>query len=80
MYTTQESQSAGCLGNCMIAAVGCGLYKDLIEAADQMVRVDKKFIPNEKNHKAYQYYMDSYAETWPLMRDLVHRMVKHINP
>lgn len=79
MYTTQESQSAGCLGDCMIAAAGCGIYKDLKEAAENMVKVDKKFIPNEENNKTYQYYMDSYVETWPLMQDLVHRMVKHIN-
>ena len=79
MYTTQESQSAGCLGNSMVVAVGCGIYKDLEEAAENMVVINKKFEPNMENHEKYKYYMESYIETWPLMSDLVHRMVKHIN-
>ena len=79
MYTTQESQSAGCLGDSMIVAVGCGIYKDLKEAAENMVVINKKYEPNMENHKKYQFFLDSYIETWPLMKDLVHRMVKHVN-
>lgn len=79
MYTTQESQSAGCLGDSMIVAVGCGIYKDLQEAAENMVVIDKKYEPNMENHEKYQFFLESYIETWPLMKDLVHRMVKHVN-
>ncbi|MCI5596030.1 MAG: FGGY family carbohydrate kinase [Lachnospiraceae bacterium] len=79
MYTTMESQSAGCLGNSMIVAVGCGVYKDLQEAAEKMVKIDKTFLPNMENHEKYKFYMDCYMETWPQMRDLVHKAVKHVN-
>ena len=58
MYTTVESQSAGCLGDCIIAAVGVGIYPNFWEAADSMIRVDKEYIPNMEAHKEYQFYMD----------------------
>ncbi len=79
MYTTKESQSAGCLGNSMIVAVGCGVYKDLQEAASKMVQIDKEFLPNMENHKEYKFYMDRYIDTWPLMKDLIHKTVDHVN-
>lgn len=79
MYTTKESQSAGCLGNCMIGAVGCGIYKNLQEAAEHMVQIDKEYKPDAKSHEEYQFYMDCYVDTWPLMKDLVHRAVDHVN-
>lgn len=79
MYTTVESQSAGCLGSCMIGAVGVGIYKDFAEAADNMVRVDKAFYPNMEAHKEYKFYMERYMETWPQMRETVHKTVDFNN-
>ena len=79
MYTTVESQSAGCLGDCIIAAVGVGIYPNFWEAADSMIRVDKEYIPNMEAHKEYQFYMDRYMETWPQMREIVHKTVDHNN-
>ena len=79
MYTTIENQSAGCLGDCIIAAVGVGIYPSFEEASDSMIRVDKEFDPNPEAHKEYQFYMDRYMETWPQMRDIVHKTVDHNN-
>ena len=70
MYTTIESQSAGCLGDCIIAAVGVGIYPNFWEAADSMIRVDKEYIPNMEAHKEYQFYMERYMETWPQMKEI----------
>ena len=77
MYTTVENQSAGCLGDCIIAAVGVGIYKDFSEAAKNMVRIDKKYTPNPEAHKEYSFYMERYMETSPQMRDIVHKTVDH---
>lgn len=77
MYTTVENQSAGCLGDCIIAGVGAGIFKDFVEAAEAMVRIDKKYVPNEKAHEEYKFYMDRYMETWPQMREIVHKTVEH---
>lgn len=79
MCTTVESQSAGCLGDAIIAAAGIGLYKDFVEAADNMVRIDTEYIPNIEAHKQYKFYMDRYIETWPQMRDIIHKTVEHNN-
>ncbi|MCR4892683.1 MAG: sugar kinase, partial [Lachnospiraceae bacterium] len=77
MYTTVENQSAGCLGDCIIAGVGAGVFTDLNDAAEKMVRIDKTYQPNQENHEKYQFYMDRYIETWPQMREIVHKTVDH---
>lgn len=77
MYTTVESQSAGCLGDAIIAAKGIGIYKDFAEAADAMVRKDTEYKPDMKAHEEYKFYMERYMETWPQMRDIVHKTVDH---
>ena len=79
MYTTVESQSAGCLGDSMIVAVGCGIYKDLDEAAKQMVKIDKSYTPDPEAHKKYQFYFERYVDTWPQMREIIHKTVDHVN-
>ena len=30
-------------------------------------------------HKEYQFYMDRYMETWPQMKEIVHKTVDHNN-
>jgi sugar (pentulose or hexulose) kinase len=79
MYTTVENQSAGCLGSCIIAAVGVGIYPSFEVAAEDMVRIDKEYHPNMEAHKEYSFYMDRYMETWPQMRDIVHKTEEHNN-
>ncbi|MEE1229019.1 MAG: FGGY-family carbohydrate kinase [Lachnospiraceae bacterium] len=79
IYTTVENQSAGCLGDAIIAAVGAGVYKDFGEAADSMVRFDKEYHPDMKKHEEYQFYMDRYMEIWPSLRETVHKLVDHNN-
>ena len=77
IYTTVESQSAGCLGDALIAATGHGLYASFKEASDNMVRIDKKYEPDMEAHEKYRFYMERYMETWPNMRDTVHKIVEH---
>ncbi len=77
MYTTVENQSAGCLGDAIIAGVGAGIFKDFQEGAEKMVKIDKEYQPNPEAHKEYEFYMDRYKETWPQMREIVHKTVEH---
>lgn len=79
IYITKESQSAGCLGDAMVAAMGSGLYVSLKEAADNMVEIDKVYTPNQANHEEYQFYFEKYMELWPMIKDLVHDLVNHVN-
>ena len=61
----------------MIAGVGAGIFKDFEEAAEKMVRIDRKYVPNEEAHREYQFYMERYMETWPQMKTVVHKTVEH---
>lgn len=78
IVTTKETQSAGCLGDAMICAVALGVYKDLEEAAENMVALDKVYAPDPQRHADYQFYLERYIDTWPIMRDLIHKTVDHI--
>lgn len=77
--TTMDTQNAGCLGDAMIGAVAAGVYKNLKEAADNMITFDKIYKPDAARHKEYQFFLDRYIETWPQMRELVHKTVKHVS-
>ena len=74
--TISEDQNAGCLGDCMIAAVGAGLYKDREEAVRAMVHTDRVYLPDPEKHAQYRFYMERCAETWPAMREIIHRTVE----
>ena len=72
-YTTEFTE-ATMLGTAICAAVGAGFYKDLVEAADNMVRIDRVIEPNEKNHKIYEFYFDKYRKTYFSLRPLMYEM------
>jgi sugar (pentulose or hexulose) kinase len=65
------------LGSAMLAAVGAGIYPDIQAAADSMVHVENTIEPNQEAHEAYKFYVDRYIETYPAMKDLMHKTVRH---
>lgn len=78
IYVTKESQSAGCLGDCMAGAVGTGLYTDFKDAADHMVQIDKVYQPRIENYRRYQFFFQKYTELWPKIADLEHEIVNYV--
>ena len=54
----------GALGAALYAAVGMGLYKDCIEAAEKCVRIKQTFVPNpeavEEYKKAYALWNEAF--------------------
>ncbi len=65
------------LGAAMLAAVGAGIYPDIQTAAEHMVHTERTIEPNSEAHEAYQFYVDRYVETYPQMKELMHKTVKH---
>lgn len=57
---TIKCAEATSLGAAMCAAVGHGAYKNLQEAAAQMVQADKRFEPNPRNVEIYAELFDLY--------------------
>jgi FGGY-family pentulose kinase len=76
--TFTEVGDAVVLGGAILAATGAGLFGSLPEAAAAMVHETDTIEPDPETHEAYRFYVDAYAETYPALRPLVHRMSEHI--
>ena len=72
-----EVGDAAVLGTCMVAAVGSGIYRDLQNAADQMVHEIDVLEPDPERHEEYQFYLDKYCDTFPQLQSMIHEMVDH---
>lgn len=75
--TITEVGDAVALGSSMLGAVGAGVYKDVTEAADKMVKEIDRMEPDAAKHDEYQFYFDKYTKSFPAMRDLIHEVVDH---
>ena len=69
---------AASLGSAILGAVAAGLYRSVPEAAANMVHVTGRVEPNRDAHDAYKFYYESYRQTYPAMKDLLHGMVRHV--
>ena len=57
-----DTAELGTLGCAMVAAVAAGKYKDLPEAARQMVRVKARLEPNPANAPVYDRKLELYKK------------------
>ena len=74
---TREGESA-VLGSAMLAAVGAGVYPDIQTAVQNMVHTERTIEPDPERHEEYRFYLDRYIETYPRMRELIHKTVRHV--
>ncbi|MGQ4872648.1 MAG: FGGY-family carbohydrate kinase [Promethearchaeia archaeon] len=75
-------EEATSLGAAILAASGAGLFPDIAKAAEKLCKVDKKWIPNEENHKIYdKIYKFSY-DLYNLLKekDLYDKFERIIKP
>lgn len=75
---TLTEVDAATLGSAILAAVAAGIYSDVPEAANRMVRVKQRIAPDAAAHAAYLFYVDQYINTYPPLRDLIHATVRHV--
>jgi sugar (pentulose or hexulose) kinase len=78
MSITRQGGVAPVLGAAMLAAVGASVYPDIQTAAENMVRTERTIEPDQERHKEYQFYLDRYVETYPQMKDIMHKTVRHV--
>ena len=62
---------ATALGGAMAAGVGCGVYRDIKEAAASLVVWDKTFEPNLENKKVYDEIKIKWQEVYEAQLKLV---------
>ncbi|MDF1877281.1 autoinducer-2 kinase [Sulfurimonas sp. SAG-AH-194-L11] len=62
---------ATALGAAMAAGVGCGIYKDLVSAAKELVVWDKTYEPNRENKKIYDVIKIKWQKAYQAQLKLV---------
>lgn len=65
------------LGSAMLAAVGAGVYRDVNEAATNMVHTAGTIEPDPQAHEQYRFYQEMYEKTYPALKDLMAQMTRH---
>ena len=78
LHVTAESEGS-LLGTAVVAATAAGFYPDLAAASRAMVTVDKVYQPNMEHHRAYQFYVEKYQETYAQLRGLMSAMTRQQN-
>ena len=76
--TLTEVGDAVLLGGAILAAVGAGVHDSLEHAVEAMVHETNTIDPNPELHKRYAFFVDAYAEAYPAMRPLIHRVAEKV--
>ena len=66
----QENDEGPALGGAILAAVGCGRFKDVKEAADSIVKVVETVEPEEELVKKYEEKDQQFKKLYPTVKDL----------
>jgi FGGY-family pentulose kinase len=66
------------LGSAIVAAVGAGIYPDVQAAAERMVHTERTIEPDPARHEEYSFWVERYIETYPQMKELMHKSVRHV--
>lgn len=74
IYLTEEPEATA-VGTAILAATGAGLYGNLIEAAEAMVKVSSEITPDPEMRDFYDAQFDRYVRTYPALKDLMHENV-----
>lgn len=61
---TGSVEEATSLGAAILAGVGAGVYKGVVEAANEMVSVTARYTPNQDNSKLYSKLFNIYEKTY----------------
>lgn len=65
-----ESEEGPALGGAMLAAVGCGVYASVEEAAEKIVRVVDTIEPEEELVKKYEDRYQKFTKLYPAVKPL----------
>ncbi|MBV8220007.1 MAG: hypothetical protein JO325_16195 [Solirubrobacterales bacterium] len=77
--TLTEIGDAVLLGGAILAAVGAGVFGALDDAVEAMVHERDTINPDQELHERYAFFADAYAEAYPAMRPLVHRVAEKVS-
>ncbi|NLO07168.1 MAG: hypothetical protein GX131_15180 [candidate division WS1 bacterium] len=65
---------SGCQAGAMLGGVALGVWSDLAEATEALVREGEAFEPRADRQAAYAELRETYAQAWPAVREIAHRL------
>ncbi len=71
-------QDAPLLGSAVLAAVAAGLYPSVKAAAENMVHVSDRIVPDSKNHETYRFFVKQYIKSYQQLAGLMHETTDYI--
>ena len=66
-----EEAQAGVMGCCVIAASGSGHYTGFQEAADAMIRIKDRYVPDMEKHAAYEKPYQKYLKLYQNLKTMM---------
>ncbi|NLO96142.1 MAG: xylulokinase, partial [Firmicutes bacterium] len=63
------------LGAAILAGVGTGIYGDVREASDSIIKVVRQVEPDEEWHKVYAELYQVYKDLYPALKPSFDRLV-----
>jgi xylulokinase len=67
-YLTIQSPEAACTGAGILAGVGSGVFQDIEEGCQKLVRMNKKFLPDPRMFDEYQRVYQRYKRLYEHMK------------
>jgi xylulokinase len=71
-----ESEEGPSLGGAMLAAVACGEYADVVEAAAKIVKVVDTVEPDPETAAKYEAKYRKFAKIYPAVKDLFNDIIE----
>jgi xylulokinase len=68
--TTLQVSEAGTLGVAILAGTACGVYKNVEDAVQKLVKKKKEFYPDEKLHEIYAEKFQTYKRIYPAVKQI----------
>jgi xylulokinase len=75
-FTRPVITEAGALGVAIVAGVGSGIFESHAQGVEAMVKLDRIFEPDHRQHERYQTRYQYYQRLWPVMADYL-REISH---
>lgn len=67
ILTTEEGPA---LGGAILAAVACGAYSSVAEAAETIVKVKERIVPSKEKTATYQKKYEHYRKLYPALKEV----------
>jgi len=70
IITTTNDQDAACLGAAIIAGKAIGLYKNVKDASEKVIKIQNEYLPNPKNRVTYDNLYKKYVMLYESLVEL----------